>query len=135
MKNMSKKNRIVSQTILIIALSCLAIYPMDNFRLRVSLDEILSIGTLDDDRLFMWVGISVDENGFIYVSDGMDYSIKKFDTSGNLIKKTGRKGQGPGEFLSPRSLDLSDRSLYILDQNIPGINVFDIGCVITLVIG
>jgi outer membrane protein assembly factor BamB len=55
----------------------------------------------------------------------MDYSLKKFDNKGNLIKKTGRKGQGPGEFLAPRYLGISSKLLYVIDQFKPGIQVFD----------
>jgi len=91
----------------------------------ISLEEVLSVGTLDDDTLFQWVGITVDPQGRIYVTDGMDYSIKKFDADGQLLKKAGRRGQGPGEFLAPRLLTLSDTSLFVTDQNVPGIQVFD----------
>jgi len=55
----------------------------------------------------------------------MDYSLKKFDDKGNLIKKTGRKGQGPGEFLAPRYLDISNALLYVTDQFKLEIQVFD----------
>lgn len=89
------------------------------------LREVLSIGSLDDDVLFMWAGITSDERGHIYVTDAMDYSIKKFDTSGRLVCRSGRWGQGPGEFLAPRLLSSSGKLLYATDQNLPGIQVFD----------
>jgi len=92
---------------------------------KIDLEEILSIGTLDDDAIFQWVGVSVDLQKQIYVSDAMDYSLKKFDPQGKLLKKTGRRGQGPGEFLAPRFLDSSEKYLYVIDQNLPGIQVFN----------
>jgi hypothetical protein len=92
---------------------------------QVFLREVLSIGSLDDDLLFMWAGITSDESGHIYVTDAMDYSIKKFDASGRLVCRNGRRGQGPGEFLAPRLLSSSGKLLYATDQNIPGIQVFD----------
>lgn len=92
---------------------------------KAILREVLSIGSLDDDVLFMWAGITSDERGNIYITDAMDYSIKKFDTSGRLISKSGRRGQGPGEFLAPRLLSFSGKLLYATDQNLPGIQVFD----------
>lgn len=92
---------------------------------KIFLEEVLSVGSLDDDALFQWVGVVTDLKNYIYVTDAMDYSLKKFDTKGNLLKKTGRKGQGPGEFLAPRLLDSSDQLLYVTDQYIPGIHVFD----------
>jgi len=92
---------------------------------KISLEEVLSVGSLDDDSLFQWVGVFVDSDGNIYVTDAMDYSLKKFDSNGNLLKKTGRKGQGPGEFMAPRLLDSSDNFLYVTDQHKLGVQVFD----------
>jgi hypothetical protein len=92
---------------------------------RIALKEVLSIGTLEDDLLFMWAGIATDEQGNIYISDAMDYSIKKFGSSGQLLKKVGRRGQGPGEFLAPRLLASSSGFVFATDQTITGIQVFD----------
>jgi outer membrane protein assembly factor BamB len=92
---------------------------------KVSLEEVLSIGRLDDDTLFQWAGVAVDPRGNIYLSDAMDYSLKRFDSQGNLIKKAGGKGQGPGEFMAPRLLDCSENYLYATDQNFRGLKVFD----------
>ena len=92
---------------------------------KVSLEEVLSIGRLDDDTLFQWAGVAVDPQGNIYLSDAMDYSLKRFDYQGNLIKKAGGKGQGPGEFMAPRLLDCSENYLYATDQDFRGLKVFD----------
>jgi len=92
---------------------------------KISLEETLSLGSLDDDLLFQWAGVVSDSQGHIYVTDSLDYTLKKFDSRGNLIKKTGRKGQGPGEFLAPRLVDCSEKFIYVTDQNIPGIHIFD----------
>lgn len=92
---------------------------------KISLEEVLSIGRLDDDVLFQWAGVVTDSQGNIYVTDSMDYSLKKFDPQGKLVKKEGRKGQGPGEFMAPRLLDCTEKFLYASDQYIPGVQVFD----------
>ncbi len=92
---------------------------------RIELEEFLSVGRLDDDALFQWVGVVADSQNKIYVTDSMDYSLKKFDSDGNFIKKVGRKGQGPGEFMAPRLLDSSDRFLFATDQYFLGVQVFD----------
>ncbi len=89
------------------------------------LEEVLSIGSLEDDTLFQWVGVAVDGEENIYITDTLEYSLKKFDARGKLVKKTGRKGQGPGEFLAPRYIDNTDLSLYVSDQFNPKIQVFD----------
>ena len=92
---------------------------------KVSLEEVLSIGRLDDDTLFQWAGVAVDPQGNIYLSDAMDYLLKRFDSQGHLIKKAGGKGQGPGEFMAPRLLDCSANYIYATDQNFRGLKVFD----------
>ena len=92
---------------------------------RIELEEVLSIGSLADDLLYQWVGIASDEFGNVYLTDTMDYSIKKFDSEGTLVKSAGKKGQGPGEFLAPRLVEWRRDCLYVTDQFIPGIQVFD----------
>lgn len=91
----------------------------------VSIVELLSIGSEDSDVLYMWAWLATDPEGNIYVTDSMDYSIKKFDARGRLIKKAGKKGQGPGEFLAPRLIEYNKGLLYVNDERIPGIQIFD----------
>lgn len=92
---------------------------------KIQIEEVLSIGKLDDDALFQWVSVVTDFENFIYVTDDMDFSIKKFDERGNLLKKTGRKGEGPGEFTAIRYLGISDKFLYVTEQYRPEIQIFD----------
>lgn len=94
-------------------------------RVRVVLEEELSIGGLDEDVLCMWAGIAVDESGRIFVSDMMEHTLKAFDSSGRLLKTVGRRGQGPGEFNHPLALTRSGDHIYVLEQNRRGIQVFD----------
>jgi hypothetical protein len=94
-------------------------------KLQVDLTEVLSIGSLNDDALFMWADIKADPADGMYVTDTMDYSLKHFSHSGELLKKQGRKGQGPGEFLAPRSLEITEKYIYVTDQYLTGIHVFN----------
>jgi len=92
---------------------------------NIVLEEVLSIGGLNEETLFQWTGVTADDEGFIYVLDALDYSLKKFDVRGKLLKKAGGKGQGPGEFMAPRLLDGWGNLLYATDQNAASIYVFD----------
>ncbi|MCP2604761.1 6-bladed beta-propeller [Candidatus Aminicenantes bacterium AH-873-B07] len=89
------------------------------------LEEILSIGTEDDNLIFQWVGITTDVEGNIYITDLKDYSIKKFNEKGEFIKKSGRRGQGPGEFQSPGILRYYKGYLFVAEIQHRGIQVFD----------
>jgi hypothetical protein len=92
---------------------------------KIVLEEVLSIGNPDDDRLYQWTGVAADDQGGIYVLDAIDASLKKFDAQGHLVGRTGRKGQGPGEFGFPVLLALEGDRLYVADQGRLGIQVFD----------
>ncbi|UCE40704.1 MAG: 6-bladed beta-propeller [Candidatus Aminicenantes bacterium] len=92
---------------------------------RIFLEEVLTIGSFEDDSLFQWVGVVADDEENIYVTDAMDYSLKKFDAAGRFVAKSGRRGQGPGEFTAPRLLDCSEQFLFVTEQYQPVIKVFD----------
>ena len=53
-------------------------------------------GQLSDPR-----GIAVDEQGNVYVADGMNHRIQKFDPSGRPLVAWGTQGQGSGQFTEP----------------------------------
>lgn len=91
----------------------------------IQLKEILSIGTLNDDSIFFVTSVVADDEGYIYLTDSLDCSLKKFDCKGMLIKKTGRKGQGPGEFQFPVLVRYCNDTIYVIDQNRNGIQAFD----------
>lgn len=91
----------------------------------IQLEEVLSIGNLDDDLIFFLTSISVDDQGYIYISDSLDFSIKKFDKSGFLAIRSGGQGQGPGEFQFPVIVKSKNDNIYVVDQNRFGIQVFD----------
>ncbi|HEX9901268.1 MAG TPA: 6-bladed beta-propeller [Acidobacteriota bacterium] len=89
------------------------------------LEEVLSVGGPKSDLLSMWVGLAVDKDGYLYLTDNVQCSLMKFDSLGRLVKKTGRRGRGPGEFLAPREVDVSGQSVYVVDAKIQAIQVFD----------
>ncbi len=89
------------------------------------LEEVLSIGRPDGDKLLMWVGLSVDDDDSLFVTDALDFAIKVFDSQGNLVCRTGKAGEGPGQFRAVRDLALSRSLVYVTDQYLPRISVFD----------
>ncbi len=119
----TKRMRLRIILALVIVTQCLL--PFERRTKEIVLEEVLSIGKVDDDILFQWVGVAVDSDGALYVTDAMDHSLKKFDAHGKLLKKAGRKGQGPGEFMALRYLGSSEDFLYVTDQNRLEIQVFD----------
>jgi hypothetical protein len=84
---------------------------------KVRLEPIRVIGDADtDDENFafnMPNDLVEDSRGNIYIADGSNARIQKFAKDGVFLASLGRKGQGPGEFSSIRSLvvDAGDRLL------------------------
>jgi DNA-binding beta-propeller fold protein YncE len=69
--------------------------------------------------------MAVDDTGSIYILDSGNQRVQKFSPEGKYVATFGRKGQGPGEFDSPRSFDLDSKGhLYVLDGNQKRIQVF-----------
>lgn len=59
--------------------------------------------------------VSTDKSGRLWVADEFGHDIRVFDTRGALVRRIGREGQGPGEFLSIYSLAWVDDVLLALD--------------------
>jgi hypothetical protein len=77
---------------------------------KVQFVENLTIGVEEgEDHLMFnrYVGVAIDSDLNIYILDRQNHRLLKFDRSGNFIWETGQKGQGPGEFQSPRNLELT----------------------------
>jgi len=87
----------------------------------LTLEEDLSIGQDNEkaEYLFSRVnGITVDNEGRIYVVDDSDSNIRVFDKNGGYLRTIGRKGQGPGEFERPLYIQITaDDELYVVDYS------------------
>ncbi|RMF63310.1 MAG: 6-bladed beta-propeller, partial [Calditrichaeota bacterium] len=66
--------------------------------------------------------------GNIYVLDGGNCRIQKFDAQGNYSLTIGRKGQGPGEFEQPTHFALTpDERILVYDAQRKRLSVFSTG--------
>jgi hypothetical protein len=87
---------------------------------KVSLELVRKIGdidTEDENVAFHYpTDIAVDKEGNIYVLDSGNTRVQKFGPDGKYVATIGRKGQGPGEFISPGGLDFDeDGNLVVTD--------------------
>ena len=57
--------------------------------------------------------IIATENGTIYALDSYEQSVRVFGPSGELLRRLGRKGAGPGEFTNANEMSLINDSLFI----------------------
>jgi hypothetical protein len=83
------------------------------------LKEILVIGEEESEDAFLAgpVDIAVDGRGNIYISDYTDNCVKVFAEDGNLLRKIGRQGQGPGEFERCMTIHISANDELCVNQS------------------
>jgi hypothetical protein len=74
------------------------------------LEEDLAIGDVDDEDYFFPrpVTLSVDNDGNIYVCDGGNRRVQKYNKDGTYVRTIGRQGQGPGEYMYPSRVFLDE---------------------------
>ena len=71
--------------------------------------------------------VTVDKEGFFYVSDGYRNSrVVKFDPNGKYIKEWGSFGKGAGQFNIPHGLAIDENEMiYVADRQNNRIQLFD----------
>jgi hypothetical protein len=77
---------------------------------KVQFIEDFSIGEYEGEDYLMFnrfLSVAVDSLLNIYILDRQNYRLLKFNRKGDFIWETGQKGQGPGEFQSPRDVALT----------------------------
>lgn len=91
----------------------------------IKIREILRIGDRPGTEILEVFDVCTDNNGNIYVSDKLEYAVKKFDKNGNLILKVGGKGQGPGEFrVGPGAITCAGDIIAVVDFTTSIIHLF-----------
>ncbi len=72
------------------------------------------------------VGIAVDNDGYVYVTDSNNHRVQKFDSRGGFITQWGSYGGGDGEFLHLQGIATDNRGhVYVLDEQNRRLQKFD----------
>jgi len=89
---------------------------------RVKLELLGKIGELDGkeekDILYEPVDAARLPNGDIFILERGGCTVKRYDKNYGYKSSFGHRGQGPGDFLSPYCLRLTDNKLYVADSKI-----------------
>jgi hypothetical protein len=100
--------------------------------LEFTLEEDLSIGVESGDEQYVFAGvdnIALDSEENIYILDGMNFRIQKFDKDGNFLMSLEiKKGEGPKEVTYVTGLAVTGKGkIYVHDRNSMKILIFDEG--------
>ena len=63
--------------------------------------------------------------GHWFVTDPKAVRVHVLDSTGTLLRSFGRRGLGPGEFLSPFAIAASPNRVYVAQVTVPDVSVFD----------
>ncbi len=96
---------------------------------NINLEFVGHLGEMEGDDENYWFykpcDIAGDSEGNLYVLDGGNHRVQKFDNQGKYLKTFGRSGQGPGEFQRPLSIEIGeDGHVYIADWDNCRLEVF-----------
>ena len=71
-------------------------------------------------------GVATDAAGNVFVSDGANHRIQKFDADGNFLTKWGALGSGEGQLSSPSGIAVGgDGSVYVAEGGNHRVQKFD----------
>jgi hypothetical protein len=68
--------------------------------------------------------LALSPEGFIYILDSQDNNIKVFEKDGTFVKRIGRQGHGPGEFVRTWTLSVIKDKIYVTDTGNRRIQIF-----------
>ena len=84
-----------------------------------------SFGQIDGGHFFQLEGLSVDNEGNVYVTDSGNARIQKFTSDGQFLKTWGVSGTDNGEFKKPTGIATYENNVYVVDSEQSRIQVFD----------
>ncbi len=98
---------------------------------KVKLEFVQKIGELNtEDKnylLYRPSAAAVDKNGNIYILDGGNHRIQKYDKAGKYLATIGRRGQGPGEFEDLTNIGIfAENYLYASDVDVYKIEIYNL---------
>jgi DNA-binding beta-propeller fold protein YncE len=87
-------------------------------------DYILNSGS-NPGEFFLPIGIAIDPEGNVYVSDSSNNRVQKFTNNGDFICEFGKFSATPGNFFSPMGIGIDSFGyLYVADGLLNRIQVF-----------
>jgi hypothetical protein len=80
------------------------------------LEENLRIGgdpTAESYYFPKWASVRPDDKGNLYVADVGNARVQMYDPEGKFVRTIGRRGQGPGEYMTPLQVFFDGGNIYV----------------------
>ena len=89
---------------------------LDNAPALAVTQELQIDGNGDGDTQFTDIRGVEFKDGETYVVDPLSNHVRVYDLDGNLVRKWGGRGGGPGEINGPRRIGISHDTVYVMDD-------------------
>lgn len=81
---------------------------------------------VEDHQLNRPTHVTVDEKGFIYVTDAFNFTIKKFTADGEFVQSFGTAGDAIGSFARPKGVAVDQQeNIYVVDAASEQVQIFN----------
>jgi len=97
------------------------VFPKINPKLR--LYSPLSFGKYET-LLYSISSICEDQNKNIFILDAKAYKVHKFSNEGKYLLSFGNRGQGPGDFLRPHSIQITNDDKIVINEERDFVSIF-----------
>jgi len=97
-------------------------------KIKLTLIRIWGDDEVDNENQFLRfpADIKISNDNLVYILDSGNHRIQVFDLTGNFKRTIGRRGQGPGDLLSPSCFCLdNDNNLIVADTSNRRIQAFN----------
>jgi hypothetical protein len=94
---------------------------------RIVARQDIRLGDVEDpERGFSFpAGVDIDRDGMLYVLEATVPEIRVYEPGGELLRRIGRRGGGPGEFEEPPMFGLRGDTIWTIQTGIGRITLFD----------
>ena len=99
------------------------VYDRTTFREKA----VIPAGTTNDAaKLYQPIGLDLDAQGNVYVSDAGAFRVQVYDPAGNYLRTVGRHGTSAGEFARNKGVAVDrEGRVYAIDNAFQNVQIFD----------
>ena len=123
--NRSPTSRIINRLTLPLLLALLLLAQTREAEAQATKKGFLELdGVIRAELLTRAPWAALGPGGQLFVAQPVDLSVPVFDSAGNLVRRIGREGEGPGEFLRISGIGFLGDTLWVADRRLLRVTFF-----------